>query len=241
MTKTRIAAVVAAVALGAGTVTGATMALAADGQPSAPVHSERGVKDGHGNDQGPGAGPGQMREGRGGPLLHSEGVAEDAEGNFITVRMQHGEVTSSTATSLTVKSADGYTSTYVVDDQTRLEREGDEGRRPRSATSYTCAPRWTQARPQRWASTPCRPRRLLSSRSAVTGQGARAMRAGDAVDRGPVARVTEGRDTAAPRIWAPTTPPRPRPATRSVPGRRCDCILNYIAGPPAQPSLEDRP
>ncbi|MGA1501673.1 MAG: hypothetical protein ACO38Z_03565 [Candidatus Nanopelagicales bacterium] len=127
MTKTRIAAVVAAVALGAGTVTGATMALAADGQPSAPVHSERGVKDGHGNDQGPGAGPGQMREGRGGPLLHSEGVAEDAEGNFITVRMQHGEVTSSTVTSLTVKSADGYTSTYVVDDQTRLEREGDEG------------------------------------------------------------------------------------------------------------------
>ena len=26
-----------------------------------------------------------------------------------------------------MKSADGYTSTYVVDDQTRLEREGDEG------------------------------------------------------------------------------------------------------------------
>ncbi len=127
MTKTRIAAVVAAAALGAGALTGATMALAADGQASAPVHSERGAKDGHGNGQGPGHGPGEMREGPGGPLLHSEGVAEDAEGNFITVRMQHGEVTAVAATSLTVKSTDGYTSTYVIDDQTRLEREGDEG------------------------------------------------------------------------------------------------------------------
>ena len=127
MTKTRIAAVVAAAALGAGALTGATMALAADGQPSAPVHGERGGSDGRGSGQGSGHGPGEMRKGPGGPLLHSEGVAEDADGNFITVRMQQGEVTAVSATSLTVESADGYTSTYVIEDQTRLEREGDEG------------------------------------------------------------------------------------------------------------------
>jgi hypothetical protein len=60
-------------------------------------------------------------------MLHSEGVIEDAEGTFVTVRMQEGDVTAVSATSITVKSADGYTSTYVISDETTTERDGAEG------------------------------------------------------------------------------------------------------------------
>ena len=59
-------------------------------------------------------------------MLHGEGVIEDADGSFITVRMQEGEVTAVSATSITVKSADGYTSTYALNDKTIVERDGEE-------------------------------------------------------------------------------------------------------------------
>lgn len=139
MTKTRIAAIVAAATLGAGAFTGATMALAAD-DPASPNPSasrqqgngqqgERGMK-GHGEqgERGGHGGPGQRgpREGGAGHLLHSEGVAEDADGNVITVRMQVGEVTAVTATSLSVTSTDGYTSTYVLNDATVVERDRED-------------------------------------------------------------------------------------------------------------------
>lgn len=60
-------------------------------------------------------------------MLHSEGVIEQADGTYITVRMQQGEVTAVSATSITVKSADGYTSTYVINGDTELERDRAEG------------------------------------------------------------------------------------------------------------------
>lgn len=143
MTKTRIAAIVAAATLGAGAFAGATMALAADDTPSpAPsaspgssgqgqgehgMRGERGTHGERGGDHGPGErGMGGPREGRGGPLLHGEGVSEDADGNFVTVRMQEGEVTAVSATSLSVKSIDGYTSTYVIADETVVERDGED-------------------------------------------------------------------------------------------------------------------
>ena len=138
MTKTRIAAMVAAATLGAGALTGATMALAAADTPSPSPASgqhgngpqgERGMK-GHGEQgkRGGHGGPGQRgpREGGPGHLVHSEGVAEDADGNFITVRMQVGEVTAVTTTSLSVKSADGYTSTYELNDETVVERDRED-------------------------------------------------------------------------------------------------------------------
>jgi hypothetical protein len=59
-------------------------------------------------------------------MLHSEGVVESADGTYVTVRMQHGEVTAVSATSLTVKSPDGYSSTYVVNDATVVERDGED-------------------------------------------------------------------------------------------------------------------
>ena len=59
-------------------------------------------------------------------MLHSEGVIEDADGTFVTVRSQEGEVTAVSATSLTVKSADGYVSTYALVDSTIVERDGED-------------------------------------------------------------------------------------------------------------------
>ena len=150
MTKTRIAGIVAAATLGAAAFTGATVALAANDTPN-PSASDQASSRGmdRGNDQerhqrgpgGPGGqGPGGQGPGGHGPgghgpgahgpeghMLHSEGVIEQADGTYITVRMQQGEVTAVSATSITVKSADGYTSTYVINGDTELERDRAEG------------------------------------------------------------------------------------------------------------------
>ena len=146
MTKTRIAAIVAAATLGAGALTGAAVALAADDTPgpsasgSVPSRGmDRGI-DQERDQRGPGGhgpgghGPGGLRPGDHGPgvrgpegrMLHSDGVVESADGTYVTVRMQTGEVTAVSATSLTVKSSDGYSSTYVVNDETVVERDGED-------------------------------------------------------------------------------------------------------------------
>ena len=90
---------------------------------------DHGPREGHGprehGPSGPGShGPGS--HGPGGGMLHSEGVIEDDEGAFVTVRMQQGEVTAVSATSITVTSADGYAGTYVITDETVVERNGEE-------------------------------------------------------------------------------------------------------------------
>lgn len=148
MTKTRIAAIIAAATLGAGAFTGAAVALAADDtpSPSAGKSAQSRDRDGHGPPQdgpvgtgpreghGPRGGHGPSEHGSHGPdshgprggMLHSEGVIEDADGTFVTVRMQQGEVTSASATSITVTSADGYTSTYSIGDSTVVERDGED-------------------------------------------------------------------------------------------------------------------
>lgn len=137
MTKPRIAAIVAAATLGAAAFTGAAVAVAADGTPT-PSASEtapgRGM-DGQGRgEHGPGGhGPGERGPGRpgergpGGDMLHGEGVVEGPDGTYVTVRMQHGEVTAVSATSITVTSADDYSSTYSIADATVLERDGEDG------------------------------------------------------------------------------------------------------------------
>ena len=141
----RIVGIVAAATLAAGAVTATTVALAADngngsgngaqqqgGLPAAPDlgmgargHAEA---QGHGPGEMGHRGPGGMGQ-KGGPrgemghMLHSEGVIEDADGNYVTVRMQAGEVTAVSATSISVKSVDGYTSTYVITDSTEQDRD----------------------------------------------------------------------------------------------------------------------
>ena len=50
--------------------------------------------------------------------IHGEYVAPDGSGGFRTVAMQVGDVTSVSSDSITVKSADNYSRTYSVDENT---------------------------------------------------------------------------------------------------------------------------
>lgn len=134
MTKGRIAAIVAAATLGAAAFTGAAIAVAADGSVTPAPSGASAERHGPGERPGPGMGHGPrgdhgpgMGEREGGHMLHGEGVVEDEDGNYVTVRMQEGEATAVSATSITVKSADGYTSTYALDDATETERDGVDG------------------------------------------------------------------------------------------------------------------
>jgi hypothetical protein len=63
----------------------------------------------------------------GGPALHGEVIVPDGDGTFTTVLVQRGEVTAVSATSITVKSADGFTQEYAVtaDSTIRVAGGGD--------------------------------------------------------------------------------------------------------------------
>jgi len=63
---------------------------------------------------GPGFGPG------GGPggAIHGEFVQPDGSGGYRTVDQQVGDVTSVSSSSITVKSADGFSKTYAIDENT---------------------------------------------------------------------------------------------------------------------------
>jgi hypothetical protein len=107
----RKTAIVAAVAVGIAGVGGAVVWAAV------PHH-----------DRGPGGGvermgpPGPVgRMGPGGPVvLHGEAVIEDGNGDYVTRLTQTGEVTAISDTSVTARSEDGYTKTYVVTSETRV-------------------------------------------------------------------------------------------------------------------------
>ena len=98
--------------------------------PSTTVPGERGPK-GPGGPHGPGGrfkgGPGFGGPGFGGPrgAIHGEFVAPDDSGGYRTVAMQVGDVTSVSSDSITVKSADNYSRTYSVDQNTMVNSGRD--------------------------------------------------------------------------------------------------------------------
>ncbi|TSD97240.1 hypothetical protein FOS14_14720 [Skermania sp. ID1734] len=89
-----------------------------------------GGMQGPGSAQGPGAGtapgPGGMG-GPGGAPLHGEFVVSDGNGNYTTELTQIGTVSAVSATSITAKSSDGYTHTYVIDSNTVMRGAGQSG------------------------------------------------------------------------------------------------------------------
>ncbi|MDQ1625253.1 MAG: hypothetical protein QOJ49_751 [Actinomycetota bacterium] len=120
---------IAAVAVSAGLAAGAAGVALADNSPSAtPTVSPTAAP----NDRpGPGAplggkhlrgGPGMM--GIGG-ALHGELVVPAPGGGYQTVLIQHGKVTAVSSTSITLKSDDGFTSTYVVTADTMVNAARD--------------------------------------------------------------------------------------------------------------------
>jgi hypothetical protein len=127
--------IVAAVGITALGVAGATYAAASDPSPSSSGSSSEGPlqvpglgdRDGDGGhgpdgDRGPGGhGP------RGGfpGALHGTFVVPNQDGTgYQTVQMQHGTVTAVSATSISVTSEDGFAATYVVDADTKVNRDG---------------------------------------------------------------------------------------------------------------------
>lgn len=126
---------VAAVAIG---ITASQSASAASANPSAtPSGRPTGAP---GTPGGPGGGPGGWggpggpggpgglggHRGPGGPggqLLHGEEVVQQGT-KVVTIEEQVGKVTAVSATSITVKSTDGYTATYVVASTTQVGKSG---------------------------------------------------------------------------------------------------------------------
>ncbi|MBB5890106.1 hypothetical protein ACFFS4_01220 [Kutzneria kofuensis] len=116
---TAVVAVAVVVAVGGGygisKLVGGTTANASTQGPG-------GFGAGGGFGGGRGGGPGGM----GGlfSALHGDFTVQD-NGSYVTERLQTGEITAVSATSITAKSADGYTQTYTIDSSTRVD-EGDE-------------------------------------------------------------------------------------------------------------------
>jgi Domain of unknown function (DUF5666) len=92
-------------------------------------HGYGGPGHGFGGPGGPGGfgrpggfgGPGGF--GRGGAVLHGEQVVQEGS-KVVTIDEQSGKVTAVSATSLTVKSTDGFTATYVIDSSTKVGKKG---------------------------------------------------------------------------------------------------------------------
>ncbi len=85
------------------------------------------------NQGGPGGGQFGGPGGQGGPghadglngALHGDFVASDGNGGYVTKRLQSGTVTAVSATSITAKSADGYSTTFVVSSSTSVDNGVD--------------------------------------------------------------------------------------------------------------------
>lgn len=90
--------------------------------PEAPRRNGNGNGLGNGNGNGFGGGNGRgdlLRGAMGlGDVQHGEFTVQQ-DGKTVVMTLQRGEVTKSSATSVTVKSADDFTATYVVNDDTR--------------------------------------------------------------------------------------------------------------------------
>ena len=67
-------------------------------------------------------GPGQRGGGMFGEALHGEFVTAKDGGGYETIATQKGEVTAVSESSITVKSADGYSRTYTVNSDTKVNR-----------------------------------------------------------------------------------------------------------------------
>ena len=89
----------------------------ADGDDPADKDGDAARPDKRGRLHGPG---GMLGLGLGGAALHGTYVVEDPDGTFRTLVAQRGEITSVSATSLSVKSKDGFTATYKLEDATDL-------------------------------------------------------------------------------------------------------------------------
>jgi hypothetical protein len=125
----------AAGALAVGTLTGVGIAFAGGSQlnlaaPSATPTTSASPAPGDKADRRRFPGPrGRLGAGLGrglsGNALHGEFVVKDKDGKIVTRVVQHGQVTAVSATSISLKSEDGFTGTYAVNGDTKVRVGGD--------------------------------------------------------------------------------------------------------------------
>jgi hypothetical protein len=150
-TAAHIAGWSVAAVLGAGAVTGVSVAFASGPQtdpqaaaaytdspspsgsaPSGSAGSTAAPDKGPDGRNGPGRGFPRGRgdgiglgHGIGGGALHGEFTVKDKDGKIVTRVVQHGSVTAVSATSISLKSEDGFTGTYTVNTDTKVRVGGD--------------------------------------------------------------------------------------------------------------------
>jgi len=115
----RVVAWTAAATLGLGAVAG--VALAAPGTTPSPSPATKHAGQHKGDRHG---GLGHL----GKRALHGEFVAKGKAGGYVTVDGQRGAVTRVSSTQITLKSADGFTATYVITADTRVRKDGNAGK-----------------------------------------------------------------------------------------------------------------
>lgn len=116
----RVVAWTAAATLGLGAIAG--VALAAPSTAPSPSSAGKHAAGQHkGHHEG---GLGRL----GKRALHGEFVAKGKDGAFVTVDGQRGAVTQVSSTRITLKSADGFTATYVLTADTKVRKDGNPGK-----------------------------------------------------------------------------------------------------------------
>lgn len=108
---------VAAAQTGEGSTTPDPPAKSEQKRDAVRAEKMRGAHDGRGRGMKHGMGPG----------IHGEFTVADGNGGWKTIATQVGEVTAVSPESITVKSADGFTKTYVVTEATRVGADGRDG------------------------------------------------------------------------------------------------------------------
>ncbi len=136
--KKNITVVAGSLALGALLATGVSgVAMAANGDSSSSTgtsstsgqHGKHGMKDASGavaQRDGQGNGRGGDHAGMGigrGHALHSTATVKDSTGAFVNLASINGSVTAVSATSITVKAADDFTATYVINANTKVHTD----------------------------------------------------------------------------------------------------------------------
>jgi hypothetical protein len=115
-----------ALAAGVAVVIAAAGGVAIYAGTSASGQQQNGMGPGGGRFNGMPGGPGGAMGGEFSLLrdaLHGDFVASDGNGGFVTERLQTGQITAISATSITTASKDGYTQTYTID--TGTQKSGD--------------------------------------------------------------------------------------------------------------------
>ncbi|BBZ36730.1 hypothetical protein [Mycolicibacterium confluentis] len=110
---------VALAAAGAAVIYAANTGGAAAGPGFGPPGGPPGAGPGFGGPGGPGSRDADLPT-----ALHGQFVVSDGKGTFTTQLTQTGTVTDISDTSITARSEDGFTQTYVINTETRQSRDG---------------------------------------------------------------------------------------------------------------------